>query len=131
MIRTAHDRELGSMLAARILSKPVLAGVLAAGAVGGGGLLVASVAHAATTKQVHIKDIDFSPHRLTIKRGTTVKWTFEDQDTPHNVRSRGSKKFTGSQTKQSGSYSFRFTKAGTYNYVCTIHLNMKGKIVVK
>lgn len=94
-----------------------------------GGLLLGT-ADAATTASVQIKGIDFHPHTLKVHRGTTVTWSFDDEATPHNVTSRGSTKFKSSPTKQSGHYSVRFAKAGTYRYVCTIHFNMKAKIVV-
>ena len=104
--------------------------ILAAVALGLTGLLGAGIANGATTRVVHIKNTNFSPHVLKVSRGTTVRWTFEDKATPHNVTSRGSKHFQSSHTQQSGSYSVRFTKAGTYHYVCTIHFNMKASIVV-
>ncbi len=101
-------------------------------ATGAIGTAAAGIAQGASvTRTVHVVDIDFSPHRLTVSRGTTVRWTFEDPDTPHNVASRGTKRFRSSPTKQSGSSSYRFTRAGTYAYVCTIHFNMKGRIVVR
>lgn len=109
----------------------VAACVVAAGALGGAGLAHApEFAAASSSAHVRIKNIDFSPHKLTVKRGTTVSWTFEDAATPHNVTSRGRLKFHSSPTKQSGSYSVRFTKPGTYRYICTIHFNMKASIVV-
>jgi plastocyanin len=102
----------------------------AASAAIGSTVLLAGGAQGAASKTVHIKGIDFSPRVLTVKPGTTVRWMFEDKNTPHNVTSRGRMKFRSSPTKQSGSYAFRFTKHGRYAYVCTIHLNMKGTIVV-
>lgn len=104
--------------------------MLAASAAGVGFGVVSHADAAGTTKKVHIVDIDFSPKLLKVKRGTTVTWSFEDKNTPHNVTSRGKSKFKSSPTKQSGTYSVRFTKPGTYSYVCTIHFNMKAKIVV-
>jgi plastocyanin len=104
--------------------------VLVAVAGVGGTVLPAGSAHGAASKTVHIKGIDFSPRVLKVRPGTTVRWVFEDPNTPHNVTSRGHTKFRSSPTKQSGSYAFRFTKHGRYAYVCTIHLNMKGTIVV-
>lgn len=80
---------------------------------------------------VHIKNIQFSPRTLRITRGSTVRWLFEDRATPHNVTSRGSRRFRSSHTRQSGSYSVRFSHPGTYRYVCTIHFNMKASVVVR
>lgn len=104
---------------------------LALAAAGSIGTAAVNVAQASSTKTVHVADIDFSPHRLVVSRGTTVRWSFEDKNTPHNVTSRGAKHFRSSPTKQSGTYSVRFTKPGTYTYVCTIHFNMKASIVVR
>lgn len=92
--------------------------------------LATGSAQGAGTKTVHIKNIKFSPTTLRITKGTTVRWLFEDARTPHNVASRGKTKFKSSSTRQSGSYSVKFSKAGTYRYVCTIHFNMKASIVV-
>jgi len=96
-----------------------------------GATLVTDGAEGASTTTVHIKDIDFSPHVKKVARGSTVRWAFEDKDTPHNVSSRGTPKFRNSTTRQTGSYTVRFTKQGAYRYVCTIHVNMKGTIVVR
>lgn len=95
------------------------------------GPLTADAAEGAGTKRVRIVDTDYSPRTLTIARGTTVRWTFEDEDTPHTVTSRGKQRFRSSPSKKSGSYSFRFTKPGQYTYVCTIHFNMKGRVTVR
>lgn len=86
---------------------------------------------AATARTVRVQDIDFHPKALAVTRGSTVRWLFRDGDTPHNVKSRGALRFRSSPTKTSGSWSVRFVRAGTYRYVCTIHFNMKGRIVVR
>jgi plastocyanin len=93
-------------------------------------VLVAS-GHAAATKQVLIKDIDFRPRAVTVHRGDRVRWRFADGDTPHNVSSRGRLRFKSSATKTTGTYLVRFAKKGTHAYVCTIHLGMAGKVIVR
>ncbi len=116
----------------KIHARAATLAILTLATAGSVGTAAAGIAQGATpTKTVHIVDIDFSPHSLTVSRGTTVRWTFEDPYTPHNVTSRGAKRFRSSPTKQSGTYAVRFTKAGTYTYVCTIHFNMKGRVVVR
>lgn len=87
-------------------------------------------AQAASVHGVRIQGIDFHPHVLTIRRGEIVTWSWHDGDTPHNVKSTGALRFRSSPTKTSGSYSVRFTRRGIYRYVCTIHFNMKARIVV-
>jgi plastocyanin len=110
---------------ARLLA--ATAGVAVAAGIGLG------AADAAPTATVRIKNIDFSPKTLTVKKGTTVTWKFLDGDTntPHNVASRGTPRFRSSATKQTGTHKVTFRKRGTYRYVCTIHPNMKGRIVVR
>jgi plastocyanin len=91
-------------------------------------------ASAASTKTVHIVDIAYKPRKLTVRKGTTVKWSFDDQIVAHTVTSTGAKKFKSSPEKMNGTYKVTFRKAGTYRYFCMVHPNisaMKGTIVVK
>jgi plastocyanin len=108
-----------------------LAGAMATLAVAAGTAIPALATgqgHAASTHTVVLKNIRFHPGALSIKRGDTVTWLWEDKGTKHNVTGSGFK----SRTMASGSFSVRFTKAGTFNYHCTIHVKegMVGKIVV-
>jgi plastocyanin len=90
-----------------------------------------SPAGASSSHTVQIKDIDFHPRTITVRRGDSVRWVWLDGSTPHNVRSRGALRFRGSPTKTRGTYTVRFRHAGTYRYVCTIHFNMKGRVLVR
>jgi plastocyanin len=112
-----------------ILPAAVLAGLAVAIAVGAAA--PAPAASAPSSASVRIKDIDFKPARVTVRRGGTVRWSFLDARTPHNVRSSGRPRFRGSATKQKGSFRVTFRHAGVYRYVCTLHLNMKGTVVVR
>jgi len=94
--------------------------------------LAAPAADAARTRTVAIEDIDYSPRTARISRGDRVRWVWRDGPfTQHNVRSRGSRRFKGSATKAKGSHTVRFTRRGTYRYVCTVHLGMDAKVVVR
>jgi len=93
--------------------------------------LAAVPAGAAGGAAVSIKNIDFHPATVTIHRGGSVTWTFRDHNVAHNVTSRGRLRFRSSPTKSSGSYTVRFSKPGTYAYVCTIHANMRGRVIVR
>jgi plastocyanin len=93
-------------------------------------VLVLAAPAAAATRSVVVKDIDFSARTVRIHRGDIVRWLFRDAPTPHNVTSRGAHRFRSSPSMQSGSYTVRFTKAGTYAYSCTIHPGMTGRVVV-
>lgn len=85
-------------------------------------------ATASSTHTVTLRNFRFHPATLTIHRGDRVKWVWKDE-TEHNVTFHG----FHSRTQENGTYTVRFTKAGTFNYRCTIHASegMKGKIVVR
>jgi amicyanin len=82
---------------------------------------------AATTHQVEIVDFAFSPTTLTITAGDTVTWTNSDA-VVHTATGSG---FDSGLLDQGESYSFTFSAAGTYDYVCTPHPTMTGQIVVQ
>jgi len=81
------------------------------------------------TKTAKILDGSFEPLDLEVKVGTTVKWTNEGQK-PHTVTSDkgdwGSGELANGQT-----FTATFTKAGTFEYHCKLHPDMKAKITVK
>ena len=70
--------------------------------------------------------------KVTVSKGTTVRWRFVGE-APHTVTvSRGPVKFN-SGVKSSGTYSKKLRKRGTYTIYCTIHgaADQKMKLVVK
>lgn len=88
-------------------------------------------AGATAGKTVVLKDIDFTPSKLVVSKGTTVTWRWNDDTTRHDVRSVGKLKFKGSGLRSSGTHRVTFRKAGTYGYVCTVHPGMKGSVRVR
>ena len=77
----------------------------------------------------------FVPETLTVSTGTTVTWTNGDS-TLHTVTS-GSAESGNSGTEFDSSYlaagktfQHQFGTAGTFDYYCTLHPWMKGKVVV-
>jgi plastocyanin len=88
-----------------------------------------SVAQTIDATKVVIKDFMFNPTLLTVKAGSTVTWTNMD-DEPHAVTSdTGLFKSGGMDTNES--FSYKFGKAGTYHFTCSIHPRMVGTIVVQ
>jgi len=83
----------------------------------------------AATVDVKIDNFSFSPATITIPVGTTVKWTNRD-DIPHTVVS-DDQKFESKALDTDDSYSYTFTKSGTYPYFCSIHPKMTGKVIVQ
>ncbi|MGW7006714.1 plastocyanin/azurin family copper-binding protein [Streptomyces sp. NPDC054933] len=79
---------------------------------------------------VTIQNFAFAPASLKIKAGTTVTWTNKDTDA-HTVTSSGSGGPLHSAPLTTGAtYSYTFTKAGTYAYLCTIHPFMTATVEV-
>ncbi len=78
---------------------------------------------------VTIDNFVFSPMTVEVARGTTVTWVNKD-DIPHVVASTAGK-FKSRAIDTDGKYSFTFSEAGTYEYFCSVHPKMVGKIVVK
>jgi amicyanin len=77
---------------------------------------------------VAIRNFAFGPQVVTIKAGTTVHWTNNDTEA-HTVTSDNGV-FHSPVLQPGASYSYTFTKPGTYSYYCTIHPFMTGKVVV-
>jgi plastocyanin len=77
---------------------------------------------------VGITDFAFSPATLTVPIGATVTWTNHDAE-PHTVAANdGSFHSPGMDTD--ATYSYTFTKDGTFEYICSIHPMMRGTVVV-
>jgi plastocyanin len=87
------------------------------------------VAQGASKKTVTVHNFKFAPAKVTIKKGQSVTWKFVKDPAPHNVKGSGGIKSKAKIT--SGSYTKKFTKAGSFKYVCGFHPNMKGTVVVK
>ncbi|HSZ69508.1 MAG TPA: plastocyanin/azurin family copper-binding protein [Solirubrobacteraceae bacterium] len=110
-----------SAVAAIALPAVALAGVH----VGGAG---AQGARGATSHIVILKNIRFHPSTLAIRRGESVTWLWRDEGVAHNVTASA----FHSRTQTNGSFTVRFTHAGTFAYRCTIHAaeGMRGKVIV-
>lgn len=81
--------------------------------------------------QVSIDNFAFTPAELTVNVGDQVTWVNHD-DMPHNVVSTKPDKTLHSKAIDTDeSFSFTFTSAGTYEYLCSIHPHMKARIIVK
>jgi len=70
----------------------------------------------------------FGPSAMTVVAGTTVTWT-NTSDAPHTVTS-DTGAFGSNPVAPSTSFRFTFSKAGTFNYHCSIHPYMHGAITV-
>jgi len=71
----------------------------------------------------------FFPSEITVAPGTTVTWV-NNETMPHTVVDLN-KAFRSKTLVKDATFSFTFTTAGDYSYLCSIHPNMKGKVIVK
>jgi plastocyanin len=98
---------------------------------GGGGYgrsQTTSGATAASGTAVAIDNFAFSPATLKAKLGQQVTWTNKQQGVAHTVTAYGG---AFDHPMPSGAtFSFAFTKAGTFAYHCSIHPSMHATIVV-
>jgi plastocyanin len=84
-----------------------------------------------STDKVNITNYTFSPANITVKVGTTVTWTNND-DVDHTVTSDTAPN-SGPDSgliNPGDTYTYTFNQAGTFNYHCAQHLYMKGTITV-
>ena len=89
----------------------------------------AASAQQAAAVAVKIDNFKFGPEDVTVAVGTTVTWTNRD-DIPHTVVSTTGV-FKSKVLDTDERFSFTFTKAGTYDYFCSVHPKMTGKVIVQ
>jgi plastocyanin len=71
----------------------------------------------------------FIPGEITVAPGTTVTWV-NNETMPHTVVNPN-QGFRSKTLIKDAKFSFTFTTPGDYDYLCSIHPNMKGKVIVK
>jgi insertion element IS1 protein InsB len=85
------------------------------------------------SEQVQMFTYAFLPSTLNVKVGTTVTLINNDE-AEHTVTTKDklldSPHFKTINVKPGDSFSFKFEKAGTYEYFCSVHSAMKAKVVV-
>ncbi len=79
---------------------------------------------------IGMKGLQFIPKDVTVKVGTKVTWT-NDEDIPHNVVAEEGADFQSDTFGKGKTFSFTPKKAGTIKYVCTIHPGMEGTLTVE
>jgi plastocyanin len=82
-----------------------------------------------TAAAVQIDNFHYTPPTLVVAPGTTVTWK-NDDDSPHSVREKDGK-FKSAALDTDDTFSQTFATPGEYEYFCSIHPYMTGKIVVR
>ncbi|MBF6061772.1 cupredoxin domain-containing protein [Nocardia terpenica] len=95
---------------------------------GSGGAASTAPASAVT---VEVDKMAFSPASVTIPVGGTVTWKFSDR-VPHAVQGIGDSAMgINGPIVTKGEWSHSFSVAGTYRYLCPLHPEMRGTVVVR
>jgi plastocyanin len=88
----------------------------------------AALKNTETFHTVEIKQMKFVPDVLHLKAGDTVLWINEDI-TDHDVTEEANKAWSSSKLSPGQSWKKVFTKSE--DYYCSIHVVMKGKLVLE
>ncbi len=82
------------------------------------------------THTISIQNFAFTPLVITVQTGDTITWVNNDQAL-HTVVSSDTGPLDSGDLSNGQSYSYTFTTAGTYDYICSIHpFMLHGQIVV-
>jgi plastocyanin len=87
------------------------------------GALAAPARHTVT-----IEGVKYDPPTVTVKQGDSVTWTNKDPY-PHTVTAPGA--FDSKEIGADRKWTYVARKPGRYDYICTLHPNMKGTLVVQ
>src|SRR4029077_1936111 len=87
----------------------------------------AAAANPVATNSVNIANFAFSPAVITVKVGTTVTWTNQDEDA-HPVAIPGAP--VSNPMQNADTYTHTFSQAGSFSYICSIHPYMHGMVIV-
>jgi len=83
--------------------------------------------HTNSVVAVEIKDFNFVPAVITIEPGQSVVWINSD-DEPHAVMA-ADKSFRSVSLDTGERYTRTFAAGGEFNYYCSFHPHMTGKVV--
>jgi plastocyanin len=96
-----------------------------------GVLALTGIAGAKGSTTIKLLSETFSPDKKTISAGTKVKFNWIDGK--HNIvksSGPGGDIDSGIFNTPGVNYTHKFSKAGTYKLICTVHDNMKVKLKV-
>ena len=80
------------------------------------------------SSEVQMSSGSFVPQTLTVPVGAVVRWV-NSSSANHTVTSND--ELFDEAVSPGEVFSYTFSTAGTYNYICTIHSGMSGTIVVQ
>ena len=88
-----------------------------------------SAKNAVPTQVVAIRNMQFDPAELIVKRGSRVVWVNEDLF-PHTATATA-KRFDSGSIEAGASWGYVASQPGDYAYLCALHPTMKGRLIVR
>jgi len=88
----------------------------------------AAFAAPAAKDTVVMDGVAYQPATITVKRGAAVSFVNRDPY-PHTVTSAGN--FDSKDIAAGKTWKYTAKKAGRFDYICTLHPNIKGTLVVE
>ncbi len=85
------------------------------------------------TAKITMGDNFFAPEEVTVAVGATVAWEIVSGDAKHDVVASDGTFHSNSPMNRGDIFSYTFTTAGEYAYICSFHTveHMTGKVIVK
>lgn len=80
--------------------------------------------------EVSMEGIKFVPDSVSVSVGDAVTWTNKDT-VGHDVTGGNFKSGDAGAMQNGDTFVQTFDKAGTFDYVCTVHPGMEGSVTVK
>ncbi|MCV2882142.1 cupredoxin family copper-binding protein [Actibacterium sp. XHP0104] len=92
------------------------------------GAILAGPALGGNSVQIEIRRFKFDPPEMTVPKGTTITWINRDA-APHTATDSGGTWDTG-ELRRDDEAAITFDQAGSFDYVCAYHPNMRARITV-
>ena len=124
-----QQRVMNGIALVFVLVVVVALGVSAVGAFTGGGGTTATGPVETGTASISVKGLAFAKGTRTVAVGATVTWKNLDS-TAHTVTAKDGTTFNSHTLAPGKTFSHTFSKRGAFDYSCTIHPFMKGRITV-
>ena len=102
--------------------------MFALAAVAAAGLLASAATAENQTTTVTIHNYAYDQPTITVPKGAKVTWVNQD-DTPHTVVATD-KRFRSPALDTGDTFSKVYDEAGSFPYVCGLHPQMRGTVVV-
>jgi plastocyanin len=83
----------------------------------------------AQANTVAITNFAFQPALLRVKAGATVRW--RNRDTAQHTATAFDRAFDSKLLVRNAGYARKFSRPGTYAYLCALHPQMTGKVIVR